>query len=40
MLALSLLLFDSIVECTSELEDAIDVDRQLLTISLHLEVPK
>ena len=32
-----LLLFDSIVEQTSELEDAIDVDGQLLAISFALE---
>ena len=37
---LFLLLFDSVVEQTSELEDAIDVDEQLLAISLPLEVPK
>ena len=37
---LFLLLFESIAEQTSELEDAIDVDGQLLAISLPLEVPK
>ena len=40
MLAPLLLLFESIAERTSELEDAIDVDGQLLAISLPLEVPK
>ena len=37
---LFLLLFESIVEQTSELEEAIDVDEQLLAISLPLEVQK
>ena len=37
---LFLLLFESIAERTSELEDAIDVDGQFLAISLPLEVPK
>ena len=35
-----LLLFESIAERTSELEDTIFVDGQLLAISLPLEVPK
>ena len=35
-----LLLFESIAEQISELEDAIDVDGKLLAISLPLEVPK
>ena len=38
---LFLLLFESIAEGTSEFEeDTIDVDEQLLAISLPLEVPK
>ena len=37
---LFLLLFESIAEQTSELEDVIDIDGQLLTISLSLEEPK
>ena len=37
---LFLLLFESIAERTSELEDAIDVDGQLLANSFHLEVQK
>ena len=40
LLAPFLLLFKSIAERTSELEDAIDVDEQLLAISSPLEVPK
>ena len=37
---LLLLLFESIMERTSELEDTINVDGQLLAISLPLEIPK
>ena len=35
---LFLLLFDSVAERTSELEDAIDVDRQLLAISFPIDL--
>ena len=37
-LTLFLLLFESIAEQTSELEDEIDVDGQLLAISLSIEI--
>ena len=37
---LFLLLFELIAEQTSELEDAIDVDGQVLAITLPLEEPK
>ena len=40
VLPLFLLLFDSVAERTSELEDAIDVDGQVFAISFPLEVQK